>query len=99
MIFGKKQEYVWLKMATNIDILGNINGDLIRDLVIIDKTKPNIFCVSGVTISASLGHLIATDNINSFGLKFSRLLDKCFNQKNHCLNAFNLLNLSSQNQN
>jgi len=99
MIFGKKQEYVLLKFAINIDILGNINGDMIRDLVIINKSKPNLFCASGVTISASLGHLIATDNINNFGLWFSNILDKAFQEKNHCLNAFNLLNLDSQKTN
>jgi hypothetical protein len=79
--------------------MGNINGDLIRDLVIIDQSKPNLFNKQFTTISASIGHLIATNNINNFGLWFSGVLDLAFKEKNHCLNAFNILNLDSQKTN
>ena len=94
----KKQFNVLYHIAVNIDILGNINGDLIRDIIILDQSKKNIFNEQFVTISASIGHLIATDNINNFGLWFSNLLDKSFKEKNHCLNAFNQLNLQTLKQ-
>ena len=89
----KKQFNILYHIAVNIDIMGNINGDLIRDLIILDKSRNNLFNQQFVTISASIGHLIETDNINNFGLWFSNLLDKAFKEKNHCLNAFNQLNL------
>jgi len=95
----KKQFNVLYHIAVNIDILGNINGDMIRDIIILDQSKKNIFNEQFVTISASIGHLIATDNINKRGLWFSNLLDKAFKEKNHCLNAFNQLNLDSQKTN
>ncbi len=95
----KKQFNILYHIAVNIDIMGNINGDLIRDFVIIDQNKPNLFNKQFTTISASIGHLIATNNINKFGLWFSNLLDKAFQEKNHCLNAFNQLNLCSQKTN
>ena len=90
----KKQFNILYHIAVNIDILGNINGDLIRDLIIIDQKKPNLFNKQFVTISASIGHLIITNNINRLGVWFSDLLDKCFNEKKHCLNAYNQLNLN-----
>ena len=90
----KKQFNILYHVAVNIDILGNINGDLIRDLIIIDQKKPNLFNKQFVTISASIGHLIITNNINRLGVWFSDLLDKCFNEKKHCLNAYNQLNLN-----
>ena len=93
----KKQFDILYHIAVNIDIIGNINGDLIRDLIILDQSKKNIFNRQFVTISASIGHLIATDNINSFGIWFSNILDKAFKEKNHCLNAFNQLNLGLTN--
>ena len=94
----RKQFDILYHIAVNIDIMGNINGDLIRDLIILDQTKPNLFNQQFVTISASIGHLIATNNINSFGLWFSGVLDSAFKEKNHCLNAFNQLNLGSLKQ-
>lgn len=46
------------------------------------------FFGTNVTVSAALGHLIETNNVNKFGLSVSSILDKLDSIGSHCLNAY-----------
>ena len=78
----------FLNNAITIDILGNVNGELLERLV--TKEKNTLFGTRGVTISASLGYLEVRCQLNKRGKLLSKLLDKAFNEPNHCVNAYNL---------
>jgi len=75
------------RIAFAIDILGNCCFGELFDLMFSECRNVGYFGYPN-TISSSIGYLIAAKNINSFGVWFSKLLDKCFNTKDHCLNAY-----------
>ena len=93
--FSKEnQDEILLGLAITVDILGNIVGLPLYHLFAKKRDGNTLFCKKGITISASIGHLIATDIINKKGLWFSSVLDIAFKERWHCLNAFNQLNLN-----
>lgn len=74
-------------VAIFIDYLGNVLlGGLIRNAVTEEKGKHNLLGMPLVTISAALGQLIFTENINAFGRLFVRILSVF--EPNHCARAY-----------
>jgi len=89
--------YIWYEKERNrpylyrcafvIDISANVMFGELFEAIMAKQRKFNLFG-EYTTISASIGQLIHVNNINNIGIKFSKLLDKIFNEENHCINAY-----------
>jgi hypothetical protein len=75
------------RCAVMIDILGNVMFGELFELFFAEVRHVGYFGAK-TTISAAIGHLIATKNITNFGLRFSGWLDVAFREKDHCLEAY-----------
>jgi len=56
--------------------------------MLIAKERRVTYFGTDVTISASIGHLIATDNANKRAIRLSEWLNKRDKKGNHCLRAY-----------
>jgi hypothetical protein len=89
--------YIWHEKERNrpylyrcafvIDICANVMFGELFETIFAKKRKFTLFG-EYITISASIGQLIHVNNIKNIGIKFSKLLDKIFNEQNHCINAY-----------
>ena len=85
-----KQSVIFITLAIMIDIAGNVVGLPIYHIIAKHKDGNTLFCLPKVTISASIGHLILTGNINKKGLWISNILNKAFQEPTHCVSAYQL---------
>lgn len=77
-------------LALCIDFFGNaFAGNLLKHFILKNKQLLNLFGIGTITISAAIGQAIFYNNCTKFGLKLSSWLDVIFNEKDHCLTAFN----------
>jgi len=74
--------------AVIIDLAGNVNGELIEDLVVKENVDDTLFGETTSTISSSLGELQEHNLLNSKGIWLNKLLDKAFNMDNHSKMAY-----------
>ncbi|RLD69234.1 MAG: hypothetical protein DRI95_00650 [Bacteroidetes bacterium] len=79
-------KYVLYSLAVGLDLLGNVAVGELIELLVTDK-RNTLLGKGNITISASLGKLQLEKELNKRGLKFSKLLDKIFEQ-NHCILAY-----------
>src|SRR6478735_8627319 len=66
-----------------IDLAGNVNGELIEDLVVKENVDDTLFGETTSTISSSLGELQEHNLLNSKGIWLNKLLDKIFMKNKH----------------
>lgn len=79
-------KYILLRLAVAIDIMGNVVvGELLEDAI--TSEEKTFFMDGKTTISASVGHLEKNNKLNKFGLLFTKLLGKVF-ENNHSVNAY-----------
>lgn len=84
--FWNVVKYFMMKIAISIDLFGNVaGGELVEDCV---TTKEDTWYGKGEhTVSAATGKLEQHEELNKFGLKFTKLLSKVLG-KNHSLDAY-----------
>jgi len=75
------------RYAIGVDMMCNAAFGELLELMFSEKRGITFFGTN-VTVSAALGHLIETNNVNKFGLSVSSILDKLDSIGSHCLNAY-----------
>lgn len=91
--FWKAVKHIVHEIAYSIDMLGNVTaGELIEDCITpLEKTY---FGLGEITISAAIGYCewMARNgkphSLNKFGWWLSKMLNKAFNEKEHCLRSY-----------
>lgn len=74
------------EMAYMLDLMWNVNGEILEDMVTTEENTT--FTDKDISVSASIGKLQSEGKLNKFGLKFSKLLNFFFGQKQHALDAW-----------
>lgn len=77
------------ELAYSLDLGWNVNGEMIEDAITTEENTT--FSSKNISVSASVGKLQVEGKLNKFGLKFSKLLNKVFHQKNHAVDSWNFL--------
>jgi hypothetical protein len=76
------------RCAFAIDVLANcLFGELFEAALSCERGATSFG--RSTSISAATGELIHKGKISRFGKWFSKMLDKAFREKEHCLNAYN----------
>lgn len=86
-LVNKPSKSYLYRCAFAIDVLGCVMFGEFFELILAIKRGDTFFGRLN-SISAAIGHLIETKNISKFGIWFSKLLDKIFKEKNHCIEAY-----------
>lgn len=83
----KKRLNFWFKLAYAQDLLWNvIAGELLEDVV--TNRENTYFGKGNITVSASTGKEVFENQLAMRGKWFTKMLDKSFKEKHHCLNAW-----------
>jgi len=72
--------------AYSLDLAWNVNGEIIEDMVTTEENTE--FSKKDISVSATIGKLQVENKLNKFGLKFSKLLNFFFGQKQHAIDAW-----------
>jgi len=72
--------------AYSLDLAWNVNGEIIEDMVTAEENTE--FSKKDISVSATIGKLQVENKLNKFGLKFSKLLNFFFGQKQHAVDAW-----------
>lgn len=74
------------EMAYMLDLMWNVNGEIIEDMVTAEENTE--FSKKDISVSATIGKLQVDGKLNKFGLWFSGLLNFAFGQKQHAVDAW-----------
>ena len=74
------------EVAYMLDLMWNVNGKIFKDMFTAEEKTT--FSDKNISVSASIGKLQTEGKLNIFGLKFSKLLNFLFAQKQHALDAW-----------
>lgn len=72
--------------AYSLDLGWNVNGEILEDMLTAEENTT--FTEKNMSVSASVGKLQIDGKLNKFGLKFSKLLNFFFGQKQHAIDAW-----------
>lgn len=72
--------------AYSLDLGWNVNGEILEDMLTAEENTT--FTQKNMSVSASVGKLQIDGKLNKFGLKFSKLLNFFFGQKQHAIDAW-----------
>lgn len=79
----------YYRIAYTIDVLANVLGGELFEKILCNKQKiTTLFCKPNYSISEAIGKEIFESNFNYKYEWFLKLLDKAFNETNHCLEAY-----------
>jgi len=78
--------HIIFETAYGLDLTWNVNGEIIEDMV--TNEENTTFTDRDMSVSASIGKLQIDDKLNKFGLRFSKLLNFVFWQKQHAIDAW-----------
>jgi len=84
--FAASIGHILFESAVGLDMSWNVNGEIIEDIV--TAKEDTMFSEKNITVSATVGKLELSGDLNKFGIKFSRFLNFVFNQKSHAVDAF-----------
>lgn len=80
--------YIIFHLAVGLDMIWNVFGELIEDAVTwVEHTS---FGKKQITVSSSIGQMQKEQKLTKFGKKLSIFLNFVFNQKQHCLDSWEL---------
>jgi hypothetical protein len=79
--------HILYEIAYALDMCWNVNGEIIEDIVTAEEKTT--FTERDLSVSASVGKLQIDNKLNKFGLKFSKILNFAFGQKQHAVDAWN----------
>lgn len=74
------------EIAYSLDLAWNVNGEILEDMLTAEENTT--FTEKNMSVSASVGKLQIDGKLNKFGLKFSKLLNFFFGQKQHAIDAW-----------
>ena len=90
--------YIFKHIGIGIDMLGNVNGELLEDIV--TPMEQTHFGDKNITVSASLGEIETKGwKLSKFGTKLSIALNWFFNEKSHTKYAWEYYLLRNKFQN
>jgi len=84
--FAASIGHILFETAVGLDMSWNVNGEIIEDMV--TAKEDTMFSEKNITVSASIGKLELSGDLNKFGRLLSRLLNFVFNQKSHAIDSF-----------
>jgi hypothetical protein len=79
--------YALYEIAYALDMSWNVNGEIIEDIITSDEKTT--FGEKNLSVSASVGKLEIDDKLNKSGIRFSKVLNFFFWQKQHAIDAWN----------
>lgn len=77
------------EIAYALDLGWNVNGEIIEDIITTEENTH--FTEKNVSVSATTGDLEIQGKLNKNGLRFTKLLNFFFNQKQHAIDSWNFL--------
>jgi len=86
--------YILFHLAVGLDMFWNVFGELIEDFF--THEEQTHYGEPLITVSSSTGDIQKRGRITKLGLGFSKLLNKVFGQKQHCLDSWELHNKSKE---
>jgi hypothetical protein len=79
----------YYRIAYTIDVLANVMGGEVFEKVLCKQRKSDtLFCKPNYSISEAVGKEIFESNFDYKHEWFLNILNKAFNEKNHCLEAY-----------
>lgn len=81
--------HILFETAYALDLTWNVNGEIIEDMITTEEDTH--FTEKNVSVSATTGKLEIDGKLNTFGKKFTKLLNFFFNQKRHAVDSWNFL--------
>jgi len=78
--------HAFYEIAYSLDLAWNVNGEILEDMLTAEENTT--FTEKNMSVSASVGKLQIDGKLNKFGLKFSKLLNFFFGQKQHAIDAW-----------
>lgn len=81
--------HILLEVAYGLDLSWNVNGEILEDVITTEEKTH--FTEKNVSVSATTGDLEIRGKLNKMGLRFTKLLNFFFNQKQHAIDSWNYL--------
>ncbi len=81
--------HILLEMAYGLDLSWNVNGEILEDIITTEENTH--FTEKNISVSATTGDLEIRKKLNKNGLRFTKLLNFFFNQKQHAVDSWNFL--------
>jgi len=78
--------YMLYEIAYSLDLGWNVNGEILEDMF--TAKEDTEFSKKNISVSATIGKLEVDGDLNKSGLRFSKVLNFAFNQKQHAIDAW-----------
>lgn len=92
--FAAALGHLFYHVGFALDMGWNVNGEILEDMF--TAKEDTTFSQKNITVSASVGKLQIDNKLNKTGLKFSKLLNFFFGQKQHAIDAWNFTQARKQ---
>jgi len=78
--------HMFYEIAYSLDLGWNVNGEILEDMF--TAKEDTEFNKKNISVSATIGKLEVEGDLNKSGLRFSKVLNFFFNQKQHAIDAW-----------
>jgi len=85
--FGAAIGHMLYEIAYSLDLGWNVNGEILEDMF--TAKEDTHFTEKNISVSATIGKLEIDGDLNKSGIRFSKVLNFFFNQKQHAVDAWN----------